>query len=218
MVPFPRSPPLAESHFLIARTLQWASHRKGSSICCPRACAITRSTSWAALCAYSGWSRCWSCWRLFRLVFGRRAKTGDAAPNLEERLAEYPDLKSSSGDRRLLADGVPVRLRLVVVAQRGKRRKSMPMNWPRRWTRWCWGWGTSSSTTSRVKGLADAGQLLGLHDDLSSQHGDRGRARRADALGHRCRSRQARQAADHARPGAAIDQAKHGGTAHGRFP
>jgi hypothetical protein len=39
--------------------------------------------------------------------------------NLEERFAEYPPLKPSSGDRRLTIEGVPVRLRLVVVAPAG---------------------------------------------------------------------------------------------------
>jgi len=34
-------------------------------------------------------------------------------------LQEYPDLKPSSGDRQLRVEGVPVRLRLVVVAPAG---------------------------------------------------------------------------------------------------
>ena len=41
------------------------------------------------------------------------------AENLEERFAEYPPLKPSTGDRRLTIEGVPVRLRLVVVAPAG---------------------------------------------------------------------------------------------------
>ena len=53
-------------------------------------------------------------WRLLR--------SGSAPPaaNLEERFAEYPPLQPSTGDRRLLIEGVPVRLRLVVIAPAGK--------------------------------------------------------------------------------------------------
>jgi hypothetical protein len=38
---------------------------------------------------------------------------------LEEDLTSYPELKSSSGDRQLRVEGVPARLRLVVVAPAG---------------------------------------------------------------------------------------------------
>jgi hypothetical protein len=55
---------------------------------------------------------------LFRLLFGRRKKQYKEK-NLEEDLTEYPDLKSSTGDRQLRVEGVPVRLRLVVVAPAG---------------------------------------------------------------------------------------------------
>jgi hypothetical protein len=48
-----------------------------------------------------------------------RRQSDDREPHLEERFAEYPPLKPSSGDRRLTVEGVPVRLRLVVVAQAG---------------------------------------------------------------------------------------------------
>jgi hypothetical protein len=54
---------------------------------------------------------------IIRRLF-RRAPS-DREPNLEERFADYPPLKPSSGDRRLTVEGVPVRLRLVVVAQAG---------------------------------------------------------------------------------------------------
>lgn len=53
-----------------------------------------------------------------RKLFSRQPQ--DKAPNLEERFAEYPQLKPSTGDRRLTVEGVPVRLRLVVVAAAGK--------------------------------------------------------------------------------------------------
>jgi len=39
--------------------------------------------------------------------------------NLKEDLADYPPLPPSTGDRKLLVEGVPVRLRLVVAAPAG---------------------------------------------------------------------------------------------------
>src|SRR5437868_1350057 len=51
---------------------------------------------------------------VFRILFVR--KKAAKPPNLEEDLSTYPPLKSSGGDRRLMVEGVPVRLRLVVVA------------------------------------------------------------------------------------------------------
>ncbi|MCI0681597.1 MAG: hypothetical protein L0Y71_05805 [Gemmataceae bacterium] len=52
-----------------------------------------------------------------RRLFARKPRI--PTQNLEERFAEYPPLKPSSGDRRLTIEGVPVRLRLVVVAAAG---------------------------------------------------------------------------------------------------
>ena len=57
---------------------------------------------------------------VFRTLFGRRNKTAKQGSNLEEKLGAYPPLKASTGDRRLQVEGVPVRLRLVVVAAAGK--------------------------------------------------------------------------------------------------
>jgi hypothetical protein len=57
---------------------------------------------------------------VIRVLFGRR-KAKPKAPSLEEDLATYPALKTSGGDRRLYVEGVPVRLRLVVVAPAGKQ-------------------------------------------------------------------------------------------------
>lgn len=54
--------------------------------------------------------------RAFR---GRGKGKAKGSSDLEEILTEYPDLKSSSGDRQLRIEGVPVRLRLVVVAPAG---------------------------------------------------------------------------------------------------
>src|SRR5262245_59713129 len=52
------------------------------------------------------------------LLRGRKAKDPEQK-YLEQDLTEYPDLKTSSGDRQLRAEGVPVRLRLLVVAPAG---------------------------------------------------------------------------------------------------
>jgi hypothetical protein len=54
---------------------------------------------------------------ILKFLFGRKKKV--STPNLEEDLTEYPDLKASTGDRQLRVEGVPVRLRLVVVAKAG---------------------------------------------------------------------------------------------------
>src|SRR5262245_2439083 len=50
-----------------------------------------------------------------------RRKPAPKAPNLQENLGEYPPLKSAGGDRRLNVEGVPVRLRLLVVAPAGNQ-------------------------------------------------------------------------------------------------
>ncbi|MBI2808563.1 MAG: hypothetical protein HYX68_26545 [Planctomycetes bacterium] len=56
---------------------------------------------------------------VFRLLFGGRAKKSPYEKNLIEQLSEYPDLKTSSGDKQLRIEGVPVRVRLVVIAPAG---------------------------------------------------------------------------------------------------
>lgn len=56
--------------------------------------------------------------RLFGALFGRK-ETPSPEVDRREMLAEYPPLRPSTGDRRLLAEGVPVRLRLVVLAPAG---------------------------------------------------------------------------------------------------
>jgi hypothetical protein len=53
-----------------------------------------------------------------KFLFGGKSKKG-AAPKLVENLEEYPELKPSTGDRQLRVEGVPVRIRLVVVAPAG---------------------------------------------------------------------------------------------------
>jgi hypothetical protein len=55
---------------------------------------------------------------IVRLLFGRRSPKG-LSPKLVEYLAEYPELKPSTGDLQLRVEGVPVRMRLVVIAPAG---------------------------------------------------------------------------------------------------
>ena len=56
---------------------------------------------------------------ILRLLFGGRPQKPDDRSDLTEDLSTYPDLKSTSGDRQLRAEGTPVRLRLVVLAPAG---------------------------------------------------------------------------------------------------
>jgi hypothetical protein len=55
---------------------------------------------------------------LARFLFGGKPKPAND-PKLAEDLTSYPDLKTTSGDRQLRVEGVPARLRLVVVAPAG---------------------------------------------------------------------------------------------------
>lgn len=55
-------------------------------------------------------------------VFSRKP-TPPKQKKLQEDLESYPPLPPSTGDRRLLVEGVPVRLRLVVAAPAGKESK-----------------------------------------------------------------------------------------------
>jgi hypothetical protein len=59
-------------------------------------------------------------WLLVRGLFRRPPPAPEPAPSLEEDLSAYPEAKPSTGDRQLRVEGVPVRLRLVVVAPAGK--------------------------------------------------------------------------------------------------
>ena len=54
-----------------------------------------------------------------RFLFGGRKGKETADRALTEDLTEYPDVKSSSSDRQLRVEGVPGRLRLVVMAPAG---------------------------------------------------------------------------------------------------
>ncbi len=57
--------------------------------------------------------------RTGRLIFGRR-KTSNQGDRLRENLADYPPPTGSPGPRRLLIEGWPARVRLIVVAPVGK--------------------------------------------------------------------------------------------------
>jgi len=60
--------------------------------------------------------------KLWGMLFGPRVETAKkkrAQADLEETFADYPPLPPSKGDRQLLIENVPVRLRLVVVAPAG---------------------------------------------------------------------------------------------------
>lgn len=57
---------------------------------------------------------------VLRLVLGRgRGRARGQGSYLEEHLGTYPPAPPGTGDRRLTVEGVPVRLRLVVVAPSG---------------------------------------------------------------------------------------------------
>jgi hypothetical protein len=58
-------------------------------------------------------------WLLVRKLFSGKKQPHPSEIDRTEDLAKYPELKPSTGDRRLLVEGVPVRLRLVVVAPAG---------------------------------------------------------------------------------------------------
>jgi len=56
------------------------------------------------------------------LRLGRRRKSAErTGPNLEEDLADYPPAPGQPGPQRLMIQGQPVRVRLVVVAPAGKQ-------------------------------------------------------------------------------------------------
>jgi hypothetical protein len=56
---------------------------------------------------------------LLRWLLGGKKKTATVGSKFEEQLGTYPPLKANSADRRLLVEGLPVRLRLVVIAPAG---------------------------------------------------------------------------------------------------
>jgi hypothetical protein len=76
---------------------------------------------WYAILGVGGLIVLFLLWALLRPLFrrGRRKPAAKAPPNLHEDLASYPPLPPSTGDRRLTVEGVPVRLRLVVLAPAG---------------------------------------------------------------------------------------------------
>jgi hypothetical protein len=57
---------------------------------------------------------------MLRLLFRRDKGEAPKTTKLEEDLGTYPPLKPSTGDRQLRVEGVPVRMRLIIVAPAGK--------------------------------------------------------------------------------------------------
>lgn len=81
---------------------------------------IMAGWGWYVLLAIGGLLILLLLWSLFRAILGGRksgAKKGQQS--LEEDLAQYPPPPARTGDRRLLVEGVPVRIRLVVAAPAG---------------------------------------------------------------------------------------------------
>jgi hypothetical protein len=58
-------------------------------------------------------------WTIVRALLPRGKKAAGGSRSLEENLEQYPAPPPRTGHRRLLVDGVPVRLRLVVIAPTG---------------------------------------------------------------------------------------------------
>lgn len=58
--------------------------------------------------------------RLLFKLFARKREVFSQRPSLEEDLESYPPAPAATGDRQLRVEGVPVRMRLVVVAPAGK--------------------------------------------------------------------------------------------------
>jgi hypothetical protein len=58
--------------------------------------------------------------RILKSLAPRKKKIEPVEPDLKENLATYPPPTPSTGDRQLRVEGVPVRLRLVVVAPAGQ--------------------------------------------------------------------------------------------------
>ena len=77
---------------------------------------------WLAILAFLGLLGLLLVWGVLSKIRGwfsgkRVVATG---PNLQEDLSSFAPLPPSTGDRRLLVEGVPVRLRLVVLAPAGR--------------------------------------------------------------------------------------------------
>jgi hypothetical protein len=62
---------------------------------------------------------------LLRMLLGGGRKSHDPVGSLRENLADYPPAPGVPGARRLRMHGVPVRLRLVVVAPTGKQQEEI---------------------------------------------------------------------------------------------
>jgi hypothetical protein len=85
----------------------------------PAARGFLESGGWLAFLGVGGLLLLLLLWMLLRGLF-RGESQADAEIDLEEDLAALPAPPPQSGDMRLTVDGVPVRLRLVVLAPAGK--------------------------------------------------------------------------------------------------
>ena len=81
---------------------------------------FVQGAGWYAILGLGGLVLLLILWMLVRKLRFKGDKPSTKQANLEEELSEYPPLKPSTGDRQLRAEGVPVRMRLVVVAPAGK--------------------------------------------------------------------------------------------------
>jgi hypothetical protein len=81
---------------------------------------FVQGTGWYVILGVGGLVLVVILWVLIRKLRFQGDKAAIKKANLEEDLSQYPPLKPSTGDRQLRAEGVPVRMRLVVVAPAGK--------------------------------------------------------------------------------------------------
>jgi hypothetical protein len=81
---------------------------------------LVQGSGWYVVLGVAGLVLLLILWTFLVKLFRRKEPEEVRLPNLEEELSLYPELKPSTGDRQLRVEGVPVRLRLVVIAPAGK--------------------------------------------------------------------------------------------------
>jgi hypothetical protein len=74
---------------------------------------------WNVVLGIAGFVLLLMLWLFVRSLFRRKPGKPARMPSLEEDLAQYPEPRPSTGDRQLRVEGVPVRMRLVVLAPTG---------------------------------------------------------------------------------------------------
>jgi hypothetical protein len=85
----------------------------------PEVRAFLDGGGWWAVAGVGGLLGLLLLWAVLRPLLRGRRRPVKEPPKLEEDLAGYPPLPPSTGDRRLTVEGVPVRLRLAVLAPAG---------------------------------------------------------------------------------------------------